>query len=278
VLTKVSAYSFLDSAQALDVSEQGIYNDFIHIKEIEGLGPVEAAISTTPYGSVDGEAYSGSHVASRNIVITLGLNSDWDTWPIEKLRRLLYRYFMPKQKVRLVFESDDALPDMYIEGYTETVEPALFAKDPEIQVSIICPDPYFYGLTPITATGETPEDEFVTVNYEGSIDTGFLLTINHEATPTPNNLYTHVGDEDNGVFGVSIGVSSTVYFYMNSILGQKFARTVDTSSGVITNRIAQVHPGSVWPTLKPGLNDIYVYSDMGEQTWSVQYVPKFGGL
>lgn len=280
MLTKVSAYSHWSFAPVLNLSESGIQGDRIQIQEIEGLGPVGATVNTTPYGSIDGESYSGSSVPSRNITLTVGLNPDWDVWSMEALRRLLYRYFMPKQPVRLVFDSDDEFPSVYIDGYTETVEPSLFAKDQEIQISIVCPDPYFYAVEPVVITGDTPGDP-VLVDYIGSVEAGINLTIEHEADPAPGFslvLTVQIGDPTENFFGVAVEVHPTQYFMMGSIPGKKYVQTVDTTTGAITNRLPLVVSGSAWPTLKPGANSVLISSNSGEQSWELIYVPKFGGL
>ena len=95
MLTQIKAYSSLQSAPTLYLSEIGrAESDLIQIRNIEGLDPVVASVGTAPYGASDGEAYVGSSVLSRNIVLTLHPNPDWNTWSHEALRRLLYAYFM----------------------------------------------------------------------------------------------------------------------------------------------------------------------------------------
>ncbi len=81
----------------------GLNTDALQIRNIEGLGPVKASVNTSPFGSVDGESYTGSNVGKRNIVMTLGLNPNWRDQSMASLRQLLYAYFMPKQFVKLRF-------------------------------------------------------------------------------------------------------------------------------------------------------------------------------
>ncbi len=118
-----------------------------HIRDITGLGPVKADVNSQGFGSLDGEYYTGSHVGKRNIVMTLGLNPGSYYGSVAAMRRILYAYLMPKGNPILRFIFADR-PPVQIEGYVESLEPTLFAKDPEVQVSIMCPKPFFETRLP----------------------------------------------------------------------------------------------------------------------------------
>src|SRR4051794_37798090 len=97
-------------------------NDPVHVFNVEGLGPVKAEISSTPFATGRGELYQGSSTGKRNLAFTLGLNPNWDDQTMSSLRQLLYRYFMPEEWVKIRFFSDH-LPTCDIEGYVEGFEP-----------------------------------------------------------------------------------------------------------------------------------------------------------
>ena len=128
MLTTVEAYSAWKSAPLLPLSAHGPETDLLQVRNIEGLGPVKANVNTSLLGSLDGEAYTGASIPKRNILITLGLNPDWDNWSMEQLRRLVYSYFVSKLRTRLVFRSD-TFPPVEISGVVESCEPVLFTKD-----------------------------------------------------------------------------------------------------------------------------------------------------
>ena len=108
MLTKLQAYSAWESAPLLPLSDNGREEtDLLQIRNIDGLDPVKATINTSAFGSVDGAAYIGSNVPTRNLVLTIHPNPDWGQWTFESLRRAVYDYFMPKLLTRLVFHSDD---------------------------------------------------------------------------------------------------------------------------------------------------------------------------
>lgn len=183
------------------------------IKNIEGLGPSSANINMREMATMDGSLFSGSKLTSRNIVM--------EFYPlavptIEHSRIKAYRFFPIKKKVTLRFKTD--LRDVAIEGYVETIEPVIFSDMETIQVSIVCPNPYFYasdgsanaffGAIPmfefpfsnesltenLISFGEIRIDSRAIIFYEGDIDTGVLITI-HAL--------------NNGVRGIVIGNSNT---------------------------------------------------------------------
>jgi hypothetical protein len=265
----------------LPLGDRGPETDRIQIRKIEGLGPVKGDVNTSSYGSVDGESYTGTNIPSRNIVITVGLNPDWNTWSMEGLRRLLYAYFMPKKAVRLVFESNDDLPTVEITGITESVEPNIFSKDVDMDISIICPDPYFTAVEPIVVVGSTSSMRGRTVeeiDYKGSMDTGINVKISSVDSIEPTVIGIQVGDPTLTYFRVNAGVSINKWFAMNSLAGQKYVQNVDMTNGVISNLLYKVQEGSIWPVLEPGQQNFEVITNAGIQDWELTYFERFGGL
>jgi hypothetical protein len=276
VLTALRAYSSWSSAPTLPLSDGGRPDtDLIQIRDITGLEPVKATISRTPLGSIDGESFNGAAVPARNIVLTLGLNPDWDVWTMSKLRRLLYAYFMPKLLVRLVIENDD-MPPVEIYGHVEGCEQNMFTKDPEIQVSIVCEDPYFTALEPVVLTGISSNP--VDIDYGGSVETGMVVEISEATLPAPIVIGIQVGNPLLSTFQVNATVSASSYLIMSSVLGKKYVRNVEQGTGVITNRLAQLQDGYIWPTLQPGLNHFKIVTDNGVQDWQLTYFERYGGL
>ena len=280
MLTEVKAYSSWRSAPTLLLDANGRpETDYIQIRNIDGLDPVKASISTSPRGYIDGVTYTGSDVPARNIVLTIHPNPDWLTWSFESLRRLLYQYFMPKRPVRLVFESDDMGP-VEISGVVESVTVNQFSKDPEIQVSVICPDPYFTAVDPTVITGQTIRDGGVTtiVPYGGTVESGVLVKVTYTSGTDPTRIGIQLGDPSLGYFNVVAGVNAALYFEMSSIPLQKFVQNIDMSTGVINNLLSDVEDGSSWIVLQPGDNEFSVVTDQGVQDWELTFYERYGGL
>lgn len=280
MLTEVKAFSSWQSAPTLPLVDNGrAETDLIQVTNITGLDPVKAAVSTSPFGSVDGSAYTGSSVQSRNIVLTLRPNPNWDDYTYEALRRLLYSYFMPKRPTRLIFYSDDLIP-VKIDGIVESVEVNLFSKDPELQVSIVCPDPYFIALNPEVITGQSvrPGGVIATIDYDGTVEAGLYVKVTHVSTPAPTYIGIQVGDPAVTYANVVATVSSSLYFELSSIPMQKYVQNVDLNTGVIINLLSKIQQGSQWPLLQPGENDFSIITDAGVQDWELTYFERFGGL
>lgn len=120
-----------------------------YIEKIEGLGPSVANINIVEKASIDGASYSSAHVNARNIVMSLGFSFAKD---IEEVRHKSYRYFPLKKKLSIIIETDRRICETY--GYVESNEPDIFSNNEKTQISIICPDPYFYSAG-IESTGVT---------------------------------------------------------------------------------------------------------------------------
>lgn len=279
MLQTVRAYSTWESASEVLLDPLGRpENDLYQIRNIDGLGPVTAAINTSPIGSMDGNSYVGSAVGARNIVLTIKPNPDWNTWTYEKLRHLLYLYFMPKKLVRLVFETDQLDP-VEIFGYVESNEPALFSKDGEITISVICPYPYFTSVAPVVIEDEFPGNE-PEIQYDGTIETGFELEMSYGSGASSGYQTIQIVRSGGLVegFRVVTTVDANNYFKMSSVAGQKYARSIGVSSGLITNVLNKIEAGYVWPMLEPGLNYVVIGGDGGVKLTKLTYYNRYGGL
>lgn len=280
MLTEVKAYSSWVSAPTLLLDEDGrSETDLVQIRNIDGLDPVKASVNTSLFGSVDGSAYTGASVGQRNIVLTVHPNPDWKTWTFESLRRLIYSYFMTKRPVRLVFISDD-IPPVEILGIVESVDNVMFSKDPEFNVSVICPDPYFKSVVPKVVTGQSIRSggAVTVVEYDGSVETGFEVKVSFSSGTAPTVIGIQIGDPKVNFFNVTATVGSSLYLDMSSVAMQKYVQNVSIGSGVITNLLSKVQEGSKWPLLQPGDNNFSVITDQGVQDWELTIYERFGGL
>lgn len=113
------------------------------IQEITGLGPPKADINVAEFSTTDGSLYTSARTTSRNIVINLAFDFKKT---VEDARLLSYKYFPIKKPVKLLIETDNRLCETY--GYVESNEPDIFNKQSTTQISILCPDSYFYSAGP----------------------------------------------------------------------------------------------------------------------------------
>ena len=164
------------------------------IQSITGLGPGKANINTTEVSTDDGGLFNSARLPSRNIV--LGLIFMWKD-SIEEARHRSYKYFPLKKKVKLLIETDTRIAE--IEGYVDSNEPNIFSKMQGSDISIICPNPYFYSV----------EDDHSEVVFSGNEST-FEFPFSNESLSEPlielsitrttaEQVVTYTGDAEIGV-------------------------------------------------------------------------------
>lgn len=181
------------------------------VKSVTGLGPGTANINTTEVSTNDGGLYNSSRLSTRNIVITLGF-----LWKdsIEDVRQKSYKYFPIKKKLTLLIETDNRQAE--IEGYVETNDPNIFSKEEGADISIICPNPFFYssgvdGSNTTVFYGIDPMFEFPFGNeslYDALLEMGSIQN-QHE------KVITYNGDAEIGVTITihAIGEASNITIY-----------------------------------------------------------------
>lgn len=270
----------------------GPSDDPIVMRNIEGLGPVKADISSTPLASGRGEVPQGSSTGKRNIVLTLGLNPDWaGNQTMSSLRQQLYRYLLPEQWTKLRIYSDE-LPVVDIEGIVESFEPNIFSQDPELQVSILCHQPDFIAVEAEIKVSSivdiwTPES----FEYVGTVPTGFELQIDPTTddllTGGPNEAYTGsltiTLDSDLDpvpqVFTVDpVTIDADKYFKLSTIQNDKRVQSIAVVDGIRTNLLGGMSAESVWPKINLGINRIKVEAAEDGQKWTLAYFTRFGAL
>lgn len=282
MLTQIEVYSAESiSLPTLILNVDGANANPVQLLNVEGLGPVKADINTTPYGSFDGESFSGSSIGKRNIVLTLGLNPNWQDQSMASLRAMLYEYFMPKLRVTLAFQSTH-LPYVNITGYVESFEPNMFSKDPEIQVSILFPLPNFVAIDPVVVTGTVGIDPVTptVIAYEGTVETGFVLdVVESVANPTfTGNLIVRNTARSIDIFTAAAVINATHHFRLSTVPGDKYVKDLDAGGGLNENRLPYVVGVPVWAQLYPGNNNFSVISAESGQAWTLTYTPQYGGI
>ena len=159
---------------------------------IEGLGPCKADINSTEVATNDGSLFNSARVNSRNIVIKLGFLYNPT---IEDTRQLSYKYFPIKKRICLIFETDSR--SCFIYGYVESNEPDIFSANEGTQISVVCPDPYFYSLEEgsIVFSGVESDFEFEFCNDSLTDDTIEMGEIKNYTSQT----IEYSGDTENGI-------------------------------------------------------------------------------
>lgn len=193
------------------------------VQSITGLGPGKANINTTEVSTDDGGLFNSARLPSRNIV--LGLIFMWKD-SIEEARHRSYKYFPLKKKVKLLIETDTRIAE--IEGYVDSNEPNIFSKMQGSDISIICPNPYFYSVeddhSEVVFSGNEPAFEFPFSNEsltEGLIELSITRT-------TAEQVVTYTGDAEIGVTITinAIGPATNITIYNT---GSRELMRIDTN-------------------------------------------------
>lgn len=259
-------------------------NDPVQIRNIEGLGPVKADISATPFATGRGELYQGSSTGKRNIVLTLGLNPNWENQTMASLRQLLYRYFMVESWATLRFFTDDH-PVTHITGIVESFEPNIFAQDPEMQISILCPKPDFVDVDTTLVKGLVDAGTEVALDYDGTSPTGFALRIlTTPGTPTflgDITVLNVAAGEFKEFHLVAAAVNDSMYIELNTVRSTRHVYNVmlpDQPVKEEINILAKMGKVSDWPELMPGGNLFSVGASGTGLRWVLAYFNRYGGL
>lgn len=196
----------IKSVTAVNFKGESIKMDLFHpessgfiIIKIDGIGPGKATVTKNDSKVYDGGTITSARLPSRNIKMEiqfLWVNS------IEDVRHKSYKYFPLKKPITLIFETDTRTVE--IEGVVESNEPDIFSSEESTNISIICPDPYFY------ASGENARSktEFSGINamFEIPSDTGYS---NESLTEALTEISTLYAQSERGIMNhgeVDIGV------------------------------------------------------------------------
>lgn len=235
--------------------------------EIDGLYPPAGTISTSTYAGMDGSYLNNAFIEKRNIVISFemrGVN-------IENRRHALYRVVKPSRYIKILYKTANI--DVYAEGYVETCTVNNFGGKVSGQISIICPDPYFYSTSAVHA-------------YYSQIAGAFVFPFPQSDEPFPLGIYSttdnitllNSGDETGFTIQIeALDAARTPTIY-NADTGEYLQikgdlekgdvitittktgnKTVTlTRNGVDSNIINRLVAGSTWLTLSQGVNHFHV--------------------
>ena len=289
MITKVEAFSAQVNAPVLTMDNILANEAPIQIRDIEGIGPVKADVTSTPFAT-RGALIQGTSVGARNIVLKLGLAPDWEDQTVASLRQLLYRYFLPEAWTKLRFTSDE-LPVVDIEGTVESCELNIFSQDPEMIVSILCPRPDFVDPEAVIMTGQVANgpdpNEQIVFEYIGSVKTGFEIKVELEdGSPEFNGAFDIGLWQDDDELSDHLRVNPAVidadqYLHINTIPGSKRVEHIAYFDGQITTALGAMY--FEWIQFQPGSNTIiiympYVFENPISMKYELAYFNRFAGF
>lgn len=257
-----------------------IQNEKYAITSITGLGPPDAAINTVNVGSFDGERYNSSKLGMRNIVMNIEILGD-----IETNRIALYKVFRSKEWIK--FNYKNGLRNVFIEGYIESAPIDLFTQNQEIQVSILCPDPYFKNAEEIIedmnliinmfyfpfAIGDEGQtfsqyDETLekVITNEGDVEKGMIIELQAIGEVKNPKIFNRDTTE---FFGLNITMQEGDLITISTIKGSKTVYLL--RNGVNTNIFNNIMKDITWLQLEPGDNVFTYEAETGAEYLNILF-------
>lgn len=260
------------------------------IKSISGLGPSKANINTTEVSTNDGSLFNSARLNQRNIVFEFIFVESINRESIEDIRQKSYKYFPIKKNVDLLIETDNRI--VKATGYVESNEPNIFSSQESAQISIICPDPYFYSTekTVTIFSGIEPLFEFPfennsltdnllefggiivnqekTVFYKGDSEVGIVIYIHAIGEATNLTIYNALTrevlkidtDRLEALTGSIIKAGDDII--ISTIKGEKFIRLI--RDGEYINILNCLGRNSDWFRLVKGDNVFAFTAETGD--------------
>ena len=274
------------------------------ISKIDGISPGDAEINSTDYGVLDGGVFNSARIGTRNITIEFYYLFYPD---IETSRHIAYKYFPVKTKVDLAFRTDHRT--IVASGYVEANDTMIFSKQESGQVSIICPDPYFYsefqqtnklsgvlggfsfpfyndGLDEKTIEfGIYSDTTEQIINYEGDIATGFVMRIRFlsdrvgtvQLYETRSNTFMSFSiPEIESSYGLEIQRDDAIV--VSSVKGNRYVYF--EGHGLSVNLLGYFYEKMSWFELHPGENRYVLKSGSNLEDIEIifEYRSIYGGV
>lgn len=264
----------------LVLSLEDISNGYV-VEDIDGLGPVKATIVTSNFATMDGQQRQSSSREVRNVTIKLGYAQDFSiNQTVRALRSRLYEFFMTATLVDLAFYMTDGMV-VNVVGEVESCEPAMFTREPQMDISILCFNPDFVDITLVemhstfTTIDTTPHEVMV----DGTVKTGLTsLRFTAPKTLSEFTIYhtTPAGEVRTMLISAPLVLGDVVN--LSTVKGQKSITM--TRTGVTTSLLWAVSPQSNWVLLEPGLNQLYINASLTGPSAPVlvDYNNRYGGL
>ena len=272
--------------------------------KIKGLDPPTGTVSTSNYAGMNGSYLNNAFIEKRNVVISFEMRG----FDVELRRHDLYRVVKPSRYIKIYYSTKNI--SVYAEGIVETCEVENFEKLTSGQISILCPDPYFYDASgsstlfmDASAQFEFPfSNESVTepmiefsiiridsraiINYEGDSDTGLIITLHPVATVSDITLYNVTTKESMAIDTDKItAITGTAFapgddIIISTIKGDKYVRLL--RNGFYTNIISALAKDADWLQITPGDNIFDFTTDSAETKTNLMvtfsYRKAYGGV
>lgn len=222
------------------------------VKAIVGLEPTDV----TAY--ISGSYYQGSDVANKQLIILLRFQPNYKlNQTYEDLRTQLYPWLTPKLNLPVTFSLlDSAGTEMVsILGRVTKIEPSIFSKEPEAQITIDTLSSYFSGpMLSYPDVGNLDKMPLV-LNNPGDAPTPFYMKATLLASMTEFELWDTYSQRMKFVFPFNIGDE----IELSTVPDKAFARY--TRSNLTRNLLPYLSSNSTLLQLHAGINHLQPFNN-----------------
>jgi hypothetical protein len=258
------------------------------VERIDGLAPPKSKINYSEIAGMSGGLFNSSKTEVRNLVLYIR-----PQFPVEENRLKIYRMFQTGQWCKIYYKNNSL--DVEIEGYVEIIESDLFQLGQVVQVSIICPQPFFEGVNEIYtsissiisgfefpiaiaeegiefSTIHTAQD--VNVFNEGDVETGVIVEIVARGEVINPIIYSDKG----GSIMINVTMQEFDKIAIDTRSGQRSVKLLRDS--VETNLLNNLGMNPEWFTLRPADNVFSYDAEIGVDFLDIvfKHKTKFGGV
>lgn len=265
------------------------HNTNYTLYQIDGLGPPNASINTTKIAGIDGARFNSAYTDPRNIVIYLTVEGDCETNRIN-----LYRYAKSRRYIKFYYQNEHR--DVFIEGYVENIQIEFFEMKETVQISIICPQPYFKAVQQIETEFAAVTGNFVfpfayaadgapfsvfdrstmqSVFNNGDIENGAIIRIKAIGAASNPQIF-NVSTNESFKLKVSLTEGDEICINTNVM----YKGITLTHDGATSNLINAMVIGSKWFQLLPGDNIFSVDAEEHPENLfcSIVHIDQFEGV
>ncbi len=266
-----------ETGQKIDLSQSA--NRYM-ISKIEGLNPPAGTISTSSYAGMNGSYLNNAFIEKRNVVIPFEMRGA----DIEKRRHELYKVVKPSRYIKIYYSTANI--SVYAEGYVEICEMNNFEQFTSGQISVICPDIYWYSTQIQTAeySRVTGAFHFIFPDSDkpfpiGKYNTKNMMTIINDGDEVGFTLEISGGPAENPTL---YNAETDEYMQIQGSVEEGDVITITTKTGnktvtleregVKTNIINRLVSGSAWLILRGGENKFYLRASEGLHNLKVKLI------
>lgn len=256
-----------------------------------GLNPPSAELFLSKSPNRKGAKFNGSSLDERSIDITIKLLGD-----VEANRNALYPWVDSENYCKIRYKN--GVRSVYCEGYVQDCPIEFFTDNEVINLSIICPNPYWHDLVAISTEISNIVKQFV---FPFSIDSAGVplstilesnrTVIFNNGAETGMRLVVKCVKEASG-FMIFDAASPSRLFKIGATLSAGDTLVIDTNSspktvkiyranGTVENAMRYIVGFPTWFTLKNGSNAFAYTTDSGgleSVVVSVEWTQKYKGV